>query len=253
MGEDGKETRSPAPGVSDRQESRSGPAQAVLNVLGVLLCVIFVPIIILNIVMIVRSYTDPDRMPSVLGYSPVIVLSGSMSPEFEAGDMILIRQVDPNTLQENDVICYLEREAAVTHRIMEIIELDGSTYFITQGDANNTEDSLPVTPQQVQGKYTGLHIPKLGDFAIFLQSTLGMILFIGGPILLFFLWDGVRKLLNNRKAKTEQQQAEVEAAGKQRELEAMEQELARLRAQVGEQARPEESAEQAPPEEEQQQ
>lgn len=206
---------------------KGGVKQAILNVFGVILCVLFIPIIILNVVMIVRSYTNTDSIPSVFGYSPVIVLSGSMSPEFEAGDMILIKKAEPETLQVGDVICFLEEETAVTHRIIAIENEDGADYYITQGDANNTEDASPVTPQQVQGKYTGVYFTGLGDFAIFLQSTPGMLIFIGGPIALFVLWDLIRKTIFGKKAKKENE-------GKQQELAAMEQELARLRAQVGE-------------------
>lgn len=206
---------------------KGGAKQAILNVFGVILCVLFIPIIILNVVMIVRSYTNTDSIPSVFGYSPVIVLSGSMSPEFEAGDMILIKKAEPETLQVGDVICFLEDETAVTHRIIAIENEDGADYYITQGDANNTEDASPVTPQQVQGRYTGVYFTGLGDFAIFLQSTPGMLIFIGGPIALFVLWDLIRKTIVGRKSKKEN-------ANKQQELDAMEQELARLRAQVAE-------------------
>lgn len=213
-------------------EKAGGALQTVFNVLGVILCVLFIPIIILNVVMIVRSYTDPDHIPSVFGYSPVIVLSGSMSPTFETGDMILIQKTDPYTLKVNDVICYLEEESAVTHRIIEVQQDNGSVLYVTQGDANNTEDAVPVTPEQIQGKYTGTHFSGLGDFAIFLQSTPGMLIFIGGPVLLFILWDVIRRTLMNRRSKGEKKKLEEESAGKQQELEAMERELQRLRAQV---------------------
>lgn len=210
-----------------------GALQTVLNILGVVLCVIFIPVIILNVVMIVRSYTDPDNIPSVFGYSPVIVLSGSMSPEFEAGDMIVIKKTDPETLKVNDVICYLEEEAAVTHRIMEVQTDELGVMYVTRGDANNIEDATPVRPTQVQGIYTGISIGRLGDFAIFLQSTPGMLIFIGGPILLFVLWDLLRRMIVGRKTKAEHEKLAAESAGKQQEMEEMERELQRLRAQVG--------------------
>lgn len=133
--------------MKEPQEKKGGALQTVFNILGIVLCVIFIPIIILNVVMIVRSYIDPDRIPSVFGYSPVIVLSGSMSPAFEAGDMIIIQKTDPYTLKVNDVICYMEEESAVTHRIMDVQQEDGQILYITQGDANNTEDATPVMPE----------------------------------------------------------------------------------------------------------
>lgn len=220
-------------------KKKSSPLQTVFNVLGVLLCVIFIPIIILNVVMIVRSYADPDHIPSVFGYSPVIVLSGSMSPTFETGDMILLQKTDPYTLKVNDVICYMEEESAVTHRIMEVQQQDGAPVYVTRGDANNAEDTTPVLPEQVQGKYTGIRIAGAGDFAMFLQSTPGMLIFIGGPVLLFILWDVVRRVISNRQTKKEKKLLQQESSSKQQEMEEMEKELQRLRAQVGEKAPPE--------------
>lgn len=212
-----------------RREKR-GAAQTVLNVLGVILCVIFVPIIILNVVMIVKSYTDSDQIPSVFGYAPIIVLSGSMSPEFETGDMILVkRTTDPYSLQVGDVITYLEEESAVTHRIIEVQTGGTVPRFVTQGDANDTQDTSPVQGDQVWGKYTGIHIPRLGEFAIFMQSTVGMVVFIVGPLLLIVLWDVLRRFLASRKSGNEAEKLRQEQA-------AMAEELERLRAQVGQTA-----------------
>lgn len=212
-------------GQEKPEKQKRSPLQTVFDVLGVVLCVIFIPIIILNVVMIVRSYTDSDRIPSVFGYAPVIVLSGSMSPTFEVGDMIIIQKTDPATLKVNDVICYLEEESAVTHRIMEIQQADGQPVFITQGDANNTEDISPVNPDQVQGKYAGVRLAGVGNFAMFLQSLPGMLIFIGGPIVLFLLWDVGRRMLDSRRRKGEKSKQDEERL-------AMEQELERLRAQM---------------------
>ncbi len=223
-------------GVREPQKKQNGPLRAVFNVLGVVLCVLFIPIIILNVVMIVRSYTDPDHIPSVFGFSPVVVLSGSMSGDnpdsFDAGDMIFIQKTDPYTLKVNDVICYLEEESAVTHRIIEVQEENGLLMYITQGDANNAEDAKPVYPNQVQGKYTGVSIAGAGNFAMFLQSMPGMLIFIGGPILLFVLWDVLRRVAAGKQERREKQMIQAESTSKQQEMEAMEKELERLRAQV---------------------
>lgn len=145
----------------------------------------------------------------------------------------MIKKTDPETLQVGDVICYMEEEAAVTHRIMEVQTDDTGVMYVTQGDANNTEDLSPVRPTQVQGIYTGISFSRVGDFAIFLQSTPGMLIFIGGPIALFVLWDLLRRMVQSRKVKAEHEMLAAESADKQQEMEEMERELERLRAQVG--------------------
>lgn len=204
-----------------KEPEKSKVSHKITNIVGIILCVVFIPLILINCVLIVRSYMDKDHIPSVFGIAPVIVLSGSMYPEFDVGDMIFIRKTDAAALQAGDVICYIpeESETAITHRIKEIQQQDGETLFITQGDANNAEDRVPVTVDSVQGKYIGFHIAGLGNLAVFLQSPLGMILFIGVPVVLFFLWDLLWKAIASKKQRGETRQ--------------LQEELERLRAEVG--------------------
>ncbi len=216
MGETGKRTR-----------EKGNALHTAANVIGIVLCVVFIPLIIFNMVLIIRSYINPDKLPTVFGVSPVIVLSGSMWPEFNAGDMILVQETDPAALREGDVICYFADgpENAVTHRIVEIQDREGQRVFVTRGDANNTEDTIVVTSDMVQGKYMGIYIAGLGNVAVFLQSTPGMLLCILTPLGLFLLWDAFRRMVSSRKEKEE-------AAAAQAETESMEEELRRLRAQM---------------------
>ncbi len=211
------------------KETKKRPGGVLVNVIGVILCLIFIPIIVVNVVLIVKTYTDADHIPSVAGISPVICLSGSMEPTFSTGDMIFIRRVeDPAALQVGDVICYLTGEKiAVTHKIIQVTELDGQVRYITQGDANNTPDQLAVTPDQIEGVYTGVHIPKLGSLAMFMQTTTGMIVFIICPLLILVAWDVLRRGAEARREKERAQALEarlkeLENGGQPAEAEARE-------------------------------
>ncbi len=104
-------------------------------------------------IFIVKSYTDKDGIPSVLGFKPIIVLSGSMSPAFETGSMIFVRETDTTKLKVGDIICYMSGESAVTHRITEVVNKGGEISYITKGDANNAPDRIPVNPEAVEGVY----------------------------------------------------------------------------------------------------
>lgn len=180
------------------------------TILGGILCVIFIPVIVINLVLIFSTYANPGDMPGVFGIKPVIVLSGSMEPEIRTGDMIFLHKTDPAQLMEGDVICYLTSGKAVTHRIVEISTgEDGRLSYITRGDANNTEDRLAVTADQVQGIWKGWRIAGMGKFVMFMQSQTGMLLFIVCPLLLFILWDIWRR---KREVRAEsERRAELEA------------------------------------------
>ncbi len=160
------------------------------TIIGAVLCVVFIPIILVNLILIIHTYTNPNEMPGVFGIKPAIVLSGSMEPTIQVGDLIFLHKTDPATLQEGDVVCYLTADKAVTHRIVSVTTgEDGGLRFVTQGDANNAADRLAVTADQIEGVWNGGRIGGLGNFILFMQTTTGMIIFIVCPLLLFILWD----------------------------------------------------------------
>lgn len=186
---------------------------------GDLLCIIFIPIIIINVILIAGSYIHPDELPGVFGIKPAVVLSGSMEPAIRTGDLIFIHSVDASDLKEGDVICYLSSGKAVTHRIVGVTTgEDGRPRYVTQGDANNAEDRLAVAEDQVQGIWKGARIGRMGDFILFMQTTTGMIIFIIGPLFLFFIWDIWRRRKQDRAeaARTAELEAELEALKKER-------------------------------------
>lgn len=183
------------------------------TVVGTILCILLVPIILMNIVLITRTYLNPEELPGIFGVKPAIVLSGSMEPAIHTGDLIFIHETEPSVLRKGDVICYLTSGKAVTHRIMDITAgEDGLPRYVTQGDANNTADRLAVTAGQIEGIWKGGRIGGLGNVILFIQTPVGMILFIFCPLLLFILWDiGHRRRLDKEEAaRTARLEAELE-------------------------------------------
>ena len=183
------------------------------TIVGIVLCVIFLPIIIINLILIISSYVKPDELPGVFGVKPAVVLSGSMDPTIKPGDLIFIQNTDTAGLKEGDVICYLSSGTAVTHRIKSISAgEDGKPRYITQGDANNAQDRLPVTEDQVQGVWSGARIGGLGNFILFMQTPIGMVLFILCPLLLIALWDIWRRRRMDKAEQSRTARLEAELA-----------------------------------------
>ena len=171
--------------------------QRVLYIAGGIATVLMAAVIFCNLLLIVSNIREPNQMPSVFGIRPAIVLSGSMSPTFEAGDMILLKKTKkPDELEVGDVACYLYSGKATTHRVIERFEAEGKPRYIMKGDYNNVEDRLAVDPEQIQGVWTGGRIRHLGKFLMFLQSTMGMFLFLICPLAGVLAWD----ILRRRKA-----------------------------------------------------
>ena len=201
------------------------------TIIGAAACLVLGILLVCNLILIVKSTLQPEKPPSVLGVTPLAVLSGSMSGTIEAGDLIFVSQTTPETLETGDIIAYMSDGSVVTHRITAIgTGENGTMQFTTKGDANNTADEEPVTADQLVGVYGG-RLPGVGDFALFLRQPLGMLLFIAVPVAVILLYD----ILRRRQYDAREQQ-------RTREMQA---ELDRLRAMTGANDAPD-SREEAP-------
>lgn len=173
---------------SKKQTNTRGKTRAkVLNIIGIILCILLLPIVVANMTMAVKAVINPDVPPSFLGYTPMIVSSGSMEPMFDTNDLVVVKSVsDPDELAKDTVICYLTGETLVTHRIIgtELAE-DKTVAYVTQGDANNAPDSTRVAPEQIIGTYV-THFDNLGGFALFMQTPTGMLLCVVLPLIVLF-------------------------------------------------------------------
>ena len=190
-------------------KEKNGLLQKIVGAVGIALCVVFVPLLLINVTLIVKSYTRPDKVPDFLGYKPFIVLSGSMEPSIMTGDMVFVKETDPDSLKVGDVIAYKSGSAVVTHRIVEVKSENGETRYVTQGDANNAADQSLVKPADVEGIYQR-RVAGAGNLAMFMQTTTGMILFVVCPLVLFVLWDVIRRQLESRKEVSRTKELEME-------------------------------------------
>ena len=188
----------------------------------------------------VSTFDRSDR--NLFGYKAFIVLSDSMSKtNFSAGDLVLVKEVDPSTLKEGDIIAYTSQNTAnygetVTHKIRRLTTAaNGEPSFVTYGTTTDTDDETVVTYPYVLGKYSS-HIPKVGSFFRFLKTTPGYIVFILVPFLLLIVLEGIRCIRLFKKYKSEQQddlQAERDKIEADRaETQRMMQELLQLKAQM---------------------
>ena len=188
----------------------------------------------------VSTFDRADR--NLFGYKALIVLSDSMkATDFDAGDLVLVKEVDCSTLKEGDIIAYTSQNTSnygetVTHKIRKLTtDANGEPGFITYGTTTDTDDETIVTYPYVLGKYQG-HIPKVGTFFQFLKTTPGYIVCILIPFLILILLEGIRCIRLFRKYKAEQQaelQAERDKIEADRaETQRMMQELLAMKAQM---------------------
>ncbi len=176
-------------------ETKTSASHKILTVVGVILCVILVPILIINLTLIGKGVVNKEEVPSIGGVLPLIVLTDSMYPEIQSGDLIICRTAKAEDIQVGDVIAFFDPAgngtSVVTHRVVEILEEEGLA-FRTRGDHNNTEDKVAVPAANLVGVYKS-RLPGVGRVAMFMQSTTGLILCVVLPILLLVGYDVVRR------------------------------------------------------------
>jgi signal peptidase len=157
------------------------------EVIGIVLCVLLIPILIVNITMIVKGLVNPSKVPSIGGYSPLIVLTDSMYPGIKSGDLIIVKAADAEDVKVGDVIAFFDPDGSgtsvLTHRVVELVTENGTLHFRTKGDANNAEDPSLAPAENLIGVYQS-KINGAGNVAMFLQSTPGLIVCIGVPLVL---------------------------------------------------------------------
>ncbi len=144
-----------------------------------------------------------NQMPMPFGTGVAVVLSGSMEPALGVNDLIIVREADG--YQVGDIVVYQSGNTLVVHRV---IASDGKT-VITQGDANNIADA-PIAAGTIKGKVIA-HIPAVGLAVNALKTPVGTLLML---LAAFALTE-----LSFRKEKDRDE----------RELEAIKEEIRRLR------------------------
>jgi signal peptidase len=175
----------------------------ILTIIGIVLCAILVPILIVNCTLIVKSMINKDEVPAFAGIMPMIVLSPSMEPDIKDGDLIICAKADAADVQVGDVISFFDPSGkgmmVTTHKVDEIVYEDGKTFFRTYGINNkNTDgtfdkDPKPVPAENLVGKYTGIRLPAVGSFAMFMQTPAGLILCVALPIIALIAYDLIRR------------------------------------------------------------
>lgn len=106
----------------------------------------------------------------MLPYMPTIILSNSMYPQIERGDMI-ISQKNYNKIDINDIIEFRQGNMLIIHRVVNIINTSKGKIYITKGDNNKQKDSGFVTEDQITGKIV-FTIPKIGYPTIWAREFL---------------------------------------------------------------------------------
>ena len=232
-----------------KQGQRRTVRSVIVSTILIVLCIVLLPVLACNLTLIIKGSIYPDEPPAVFGIAPFAVTTDDMTGEDEGcfGDGALIfidilTDEEKQALEAGDVVTFRWEGSFVTYRIRSV-ERDEETGLITSvtamGDnvSSDVSEPVPVPVEDVVGIYKG-GIEGLGAFAMFLQTPVGVLVFVGIPVVAYVIYDILRVTLHNRRVRAEEKE---ELAGEKEEL-------ARLKALVDGHAPSEAAVEEPAPE-----
>lgn len=205
--------------MENKQENKQELRHKILTIVGIVLCAILLPMLIVNVVMIINSYVHKDEVPSFGNYVPFIVTSNSMEDVIKGGDFIITKKVEAQDVELGDIISFYDPKGSgtsvVTHRVIKIEETDNGRIFYTVGDANfrehfpdkekveyfedqTLENLLDVVPEKKVISEYSFRIPLLGHVSLFMSTIPGFIVCVLVPLLLLVGYDILRKRINDK-------------------------------------------------------
>ena len=175
------------------------------RIVNVFVDILVVLILIVSIIVVMLSLTSKSSgVPNIFGIAPLSVQTESMKGTVDPGDLIFctLTEID-DEFQKDDIVTFpieLNGEQVLnTHRIVEVVKDQNITYYKTQGDNKETNpepDTDLQTSSTIVAKYTGTKIPGLGNVLSFIRTQLGFFLCILLPMILFFIYEAARVIMN---------------------------------------------------------
>ena len=224
----------------ERVKARPSVGSIIGTVLLAVLCVILIPLLAVNITLIVKGALYPDELTDVFNIAPVAIDNTYMEGEnegcFNEGALVFIKTFESDeerqAVEQGDVVAFrwLDDDGSVNFTVYRILGVtrDEETGLITSVSvrADNVPEGEGTAPIPVEiGDVVGIlngSVDHLGAFAMFLMQPLGVLLFVGVPVVIYVVVDIIRITIHNRKVR----KAESD------ELRDKDEEIARLRALV---------------------
>ncbi len=178
----------------------------IKKIVTIIIYVILIPILIYNISLIVQSLYNPNKTPSFFGIKTYIVISGSMKPEINVGDVVIAKNIknEKEEINIGDVIAFGKGQSVITHRIVNIEPDENEILRITtRGDNNNTNDSETILINNIEGKVIKV-IPKVGKFILIFQERIVIMIFLIMCYIYISHTDKINRRKTERRIKREE-------------------------------------------------
>lgn len=185
---------------------RKEKAVKIKQIITIITYIILMPILIYNTSLIIQSLYNPNKTPSFFGIKTYVIISGSMEPNINVGDIVIAKNIknEKEEINIGDIIAFRKGQSVITHRILNIEpDENGILRITTKGDNNNTNDSETILINNIEGKVVNV-IPKIGNFVLILQKRIIIIIFLVMCYIYISHSDNVNRRKMERRLKREE-------------------------------------------------
>ena len=132
-----------------------------------------------------------------------VIVSGSMQPELDIGDIVIVKEANPEMLKKDDIISFRKGQTVITHRVKEVVKSENKLEFVTKGDNNNAEDKDKVLDREIEGIVVN-KIQNFGKIVLVLRDKT-LIIIIVLIYYIFLMYDqSIQKRKNIRRMKRQE-------------------------------------------------
>ena len=191
--------------VAEGEELAKINTKLLIKIVQYVVLTVLALLVVICAAVFIQTKVNPDKIPSIFGYKPFVVLSGSMETEIFKGDLVVTREVDIVAIQKNDIVAFRDKENhVVTHRVVDIIDVNGEKRLVTKGDNNNNNDSDTVSMKDVEGKYL-FKLGGFGNLVMLMQEPLTLVVVLVVILVVGGVWMMLGK---NKLSKDERKELE---------------------------------------------
>ena len=171
---------------------------------------VIVWIFVLLVIFVILVQRIFNNQVSIGSYRMFTVVTGSMEPVYNVGDVVISKEVDSSTIKKGDDVVYLGekddfKDKIVTHRVIKIENKEGDYYFTTKGVANEYSDPV-ISSDQIYGKVVYRPI-VLSFLSSILNTRLGFYLLIFVPVA-FLIFLEILDYIKRKEGESDEEQKE---------------------------------------------
>lgn len=177
--------------LKDKKSKYKSEKSRFRKVTNIIEYIIIFIVIFVNAVLVFESVNNPNKTPSIFGTKAFVIISGSMIPSIDIGDVVVVREKDD--VKVEDVIAFRRDSSVIVHRVVKEMQINGKKMFQTKGDNNNVADSELVDTKAIEGVMIG-KIPFIGRILMWMYNNLSIVI-VGIVIILIIRYFAFKYLI----------------------------------------------------------